>query len=83
MFSVTDSGIGIAPEHLPRVFDRFWQAQRTAGRGSGLGLAIAKSLVEALGGNIWVESTPGRGSQFSFTVPIAARQGDGAKSLCR
>ena len=68
--SVTDTGIGIAADEKARVFERFWQSSRTAGRGSGLGLAIARGIVEAHGGRIWVESAPGRGSTFSFTLPI-------------
>jgi signal transduction histidine kinase len=67
--SVEDSGIGIEPDALPRIFDRFWQAQSTPRRGSGLGLAIARGIVEAHGGRIWVESEPGRGSVFSFSIP--------------
>ena len=77
---VADSGEGIAPEDLPHVFDRFWRADaaRTRGErdgvsywssGSGLGLSIAQSLVEAHGGRIWVESTPGQGAAFYFTLP--------------
>jgi len=68
--SVVDTGSGIAIDEQPRVFDRFWQSRRTAGRGSGLGLAIARGIVEAHGGRIWVESAPGVGSTFSFTVPV-------------
>ena len=73
--SVTDTGSGIPPDEQPRVFDRFWQSRRTAGRGTGLGLAIARGIVEAHGGRIWLESEPGRGSTFSFTLPIDASQG--------
>jgi PAS domain S-box-containing protein len=68
-FSVADTGPGIAPEHLPHLFDRFWQAKRGAGKGLGLGLAIAKGIVEAHGGRIWVESRVGAGSTFLFTLP--------------
>lgn len=75
LFAVTDSGIGIAPDDIPHVFDRFWQARTVAGRGAGLGLAIAKSVVEAHGGRIWVDSSPGRGSTFYFTVPVAPPAG--------
>jgi PAS domain S-box-containing protein len=70
LFSVADTGAGIPAESLPHVFDRFWQAKRTERRGAGLGLPICKGLVEAHGGRIWVESTPGRGSTFFFTIPI-------------
>ncbi|WP_224362559.1 sensor histidine kinase [Hyalangium versicolor] len=73
---VRDTGKGIAPEQLPYVFDRYWQAKDAASRGTGLGLAIAKGLVEAHGGHIWAESTPGLGSTFSFSLPAlqASRQ---------
>jgi PAS domain S-box-containing protein len=67
--TVEDTGIGIDPEAQPRIFDRFWQAHSTPRRGSGLGLAIARGIVEAHGGRIWVESQPGRGSRFSFSLP--------------
>ena len=69
LFSVADSGPGIAPEELAHVFDRFWQAKKTARLGTGLGLTIAKALVEAHGGRIWVESTLGKGATFFFTMP--------------
>ena len=69
--SVVDSGAGIAAQDLPRVFERFWQAAG-ARNGSGLGLFIAKRVVEAHGGNLWVESQPGAGSTFAFTLPVAA-----------
>jgi signal transduction histidine kinase/ActR/RegA family two-component response regulator len=76
-FSVRDNGPGISPEHLPRVFDRFWQAQSSDRRGSGLGLAICKAIVEAHGGRIWVESEPGQGAIFLFTLPAASETGEG------
>lgn len=71
LFSVRDSGAGIPPEHLPHVFDRFWQARRAERQGAGLGLPIVKGVVEAHGGRIWVESTLGTGSCFFFTIPRA------------
>jgi two-component system sensor histidine kinase/response regulator len=69
--SVRDTGIGIAPEFLPVIFEEFRQVHenRTASRGSGLGLSICRRLVEAHGGKIWVESIPGEGSVFTFTLP--------------
>jgi signal transduction histidine kinase len=67
--SVTDSGAGIAPEHLAQVFNPYWQARQTARLGAGLGLAIAKGIVEAHGGRIWATSTPGTGSTFAFSLP--------------
>ena len=70
-FAVVDSGPGIAPEQLPHVFGRYWQANPADRRGIGLGLAIAKGLVEAHGGRIWVESQVGAGSKFYFTLPAA------------
>ncbi len=75
-FSVRDTGQGIAPEDLPRIFGRFDQlpsSRATKGeKGSGLGLAIAKKLVELHGGRIWVESVQGRGSHFTFSIPLQA-----------
>jgi PAS domain S-box-containing protein len=68
---VADTGPGIAPEQLPRLFDRYWQANAHDRRGVGLGLAIARGIVEAHGGAITVESTVGVGTRFSFTLPSA------------
>jgi signal transduction histidine kinase len=71
--SVQDSGGGIAPVDQDRVFDRFYRAERTLINGlgeTGVGLAIVKSLVEAHGGRVWVESEIGVGSTFSFSLPI-------------
>lgn len=72
-FHVRDTGPGIPPESLVHIFERFWQADRTDRRGAGLGLSIARGIVEAHGGKLQVESEPGRGSTFSFTVPRAKR----------
>jgi signal transduction histidine kinase len=68
-FAVSDTGPGIPPEHLTHVFDRYWQAKTTAKLGAGLGLSIAKGIVEAHGGQIWVESELGKGASFMFTLP--------------
>jgi signal transduction histidine kinase len=70
-FSVRDNGQGIPSEDLPHIFDRFWQARKTARAGVGLGLAIAKGIVESHGGSIRVESEIGQGSCFAFTLPVA------------
>ncbi|MDB4951525.1 MAG: diguanylate cyclase/phosphodiesterase, partial [Gemmatimonadetes bacterium] len=69
-FEVADSGPGIDPAHLPLIFDRFWQARSTGRAGAGLGLSIARSIVLAHGGRISVDSTPGKGSTFAFTLPV-------------
>jgi two-component system phosphate regulon sensor histidine kinase PhoR len=72
VFSVADTGVGIPADDLPRIFERFYKADRArSGRGTGLGLAISRHLVEAHGGRIWVESIVGQGSAFSFSLPIA------------
>jgi histidine kinase len=71
---VTDTGVGIPIEHLPRLFERFYRADPARSRedgGTGIGLAIARSVVEAHGGHIRAESEPGRGSVFSFDLPVA------------
>jgi signal transduction histidine kinase len=73
-FAVCDTGPGIPPEQVPHVFDRYWQAKSTAKLGTGLGLSIAKGIVEAHAGRIWVESEPGRGASFIFTLPNAGPQ---------
>jgi signal transduction histidine kinase len=73
LFQVLDTGQGLDEAHLQHVFQDFWQARKNDGRGIGLGLAIAKALVEAHGGQIWVESRLGAGSRFSFTLPLTAR----------
>ncbi|MGH7552204.1 MAG: ATP-binding protein [Longimicrobiales bacterium] len=71
LFSVSDTGLGIAAQDIGYVFDRFWQAGTTKRAGAGLGLAICKAVVQAHGGRIWVESQEGKGSTFYFTLPTA------------
>jgi signal transduction histidine kinase len=74
--AVQDSGRGISPEHLPRIFDRFYQVARGqgAGRGQGLGLAIVKTIIERHHGSISVESVPGEGSTFMILLPPGPTQ---------
>lgn len=72
---VMDTGVGIAAADLPRVFEPFYRgdsARRQQGGGAGVGLSIVKALVEAHGGRVWAQSTPGSGSVFTFTVPRAS-----------
>jgi len=71
---VKDTGQGIPIEHLPFLFDRFWQARKRDRRGTGLGLTICKGIVEAHGGRIWADSAPGEGTTVFFTLPS---RGDG------
>ena len=71
VFWVADTGRGILEDHLPHLFDWYWQAGRVDRRGAGLGLAICKGIIEAHRGKIWVESEPGTGSTFFFTLPVA------------
>ena len=79
--AIADTGEGIAPDDLSHVFERFWRADPARARsrsdgegrlagGTGLGLSVAQSLVKAQGGRIWVESTPGEGTVFRFTLPL-------------
>ena len=76
---VEDHGKGIAPEHLPHLFDKFYRAEEGTGdsAGTGLGLAICKALVEAQGGRIWVKSMRGNGTSFYFTLPTLVMPGEG------
>ena len=74
--SVTDTGVGIPKEAMPHMFSKFFRVSnqtQQASKGTGLGLYIAKSIIEKLDGKIWVESELGKGSKFSFTLPVAER----------
>ena len=78
VLSVCDTGAGIPVQDLPRIFERFYKADRSRSKGgTGLGLAIAKHVVQAHGGRIWVESAEGKGSTFYFTLPVAGDGGQG------
>jgi signal transduction histidine kinase len=71
--SVSDTGIGIAPDDLPKIFEEFGQVGTDyahKSEGTGLGLTLAKKFVELHGGKIWVQSSPGKGSTFTFTLPV-------------
>jgi two-component system sensor histidine kinase BaeS len=79
LVEVADTGIGIAPEDLPRVFTRFWRGEKSRSRdtgGAGIGLAIVKELVQAHGGAVSVESTPSEGSVFRVTLPLSDATAD-------
>src|SRR5262249_44465341 len=71
LFSVSDTGSGIPRDYLGRIFERFVQVPGARSGGAGLGLSIAKKIVELHGGTIGAESEPGRGSTFSFSLPVA------------
>ncbi|NQV01273.1 MAG: response regulator [Bacteroidia bacterium] len=78
-FSICDTGIGIAPDKLPKLFESFSQADKSTSRthgGTGLGLSISKKLVEMMGGTIHAKSTPGEGSCFTFILPIELGKGE-------
>jgi signal transduction histidine kinase len=72
LFSVEDTGVGIGADHLQRIFGKFTQVETPLTKrqgGTGLGLALSRQIVEKMGGRIWVESEPGAGSTFFFTLP--------------
>jgi signal transduction histidine kinase/PAS domain-containing protein len=70
VFSVADTGLGVPAEELAHLFKKYFRGRGPSGHGLGLGLSIAKSIVSSHGGQIWVESAPGKGSVFSFTIPF-------------
>jgi signal transduction histidine kinase len=72
LFTVADTGPGIPKEHQGNIFNPYWQGKRAERMGAGLGLPIAKGIVESHGGRVWVESEPGKGTKFYFTLPVAA-----------
>ena len=73
-FTISDTGLGIAPEHIPHIFEKFYRLPDEKGQtGAGLGLAISKEIVHGHGGEIDVASTPGKGTVFRFTLPLADR----------
>lgn len=82
--SVRDFGIGITKEHLPRIFERFYQVDDANGKvypGLGMGLFISHEIIARHGGVMWVKSSPGKGSTFSFSIPLSRANGGRAKSL--
>ncbi len=85
VLSVSDSGIGIAPEHLGRVFDRFWRAGAAVARvpeGSGVGLAVVSDIVRAHGGRVEAASPPGGGAAFTVSLPLGSHA-QGARGVLR
>jgi signal transduction histidine kinase len=82
--TVADTGVGIASEHIPRLFERFYRVDPARSRedgGTGIGLAIARSVVEAHGGHIRARSAPGEGSAFTFDLPAVAADDDGRRRV--
>jgi signal transduction histidine kinase len=83
---VADSGVGIAPEEQEKIFEPFYRAENpleVEASGVGVGLTIARSLVQAHGGRMWVESEPGQGSVFCFTLPLWEREGQASGVIAR
>jgi signal transduction histidine kinase len=79
IFAVEDTGIGIAPVDIPRLFEKFFRGAQQGGKkpsGSGLGLAIVKSIAERHGGKVWVESLLGKGSTFYISIPLKQKKVD-------
>jgi signal transduction histidine kinase len=74
LVAVGDNGIGIAPEHQERAFRMFTRLEPGLAWGTGMGLALSRKIVERHGGKMWVESEPGKGSTFYFTLPLALRR---------
>jgi signal transduction histidine kinase/PAS domain-containing protein len=79
-FEVVDTGPGIPLDERQHIFEPYWSAERHGKKGTGLGLFIARGIVEAHGGRLWVDTEPGRGTTFFFTLPIAPRARDGGAS---
>ena len=80
--AIKDTGSGIATAHLPHIFERFYRADSARGRdsgGTGLGLAIVKEIAEAHHGTVYVESELGKGSVFTFKLPVATDEGSVSK----
>jgi signal transduction histidine kinase len=79
--SVTDTGVGIAPEDCDAVFEEFRQVGQSSdakAQGTGLGLALTRKFIELHGGRIWLTSEPGKGSTFSFTLPVTQPEAQAA-----
>ena len=78
LVSIADTGVGIVPEERQNIFEPFYRAENpleVEAAGVGVGLTIARSLVQAHGGRMWVESEPGQGSVFYFTLPLSEQRG--------
>jgi signal transduction histidine kinase len=73
--AILDTGPGIAPGHLPHIFDRFWKHDTPGVKGTGLGLFIARGIIEAHGGRVWAESELGHGARFYFTLELEPNVG--------